>query len=141
MSFHPIQVLIIAFALFAFSRSVLRFREGALSAVWLAFWGAFWAVVGTVSLLPRAASRLAEILGVGRGVDALMYMAIIGLFYGVFRLFVRIERIEHEITLLVRALALQDRAGQAKENQAGAAPPVLQKIYAEQESRGHHSNL
>ena len=62
-----IQLIIIAFAVFAASRTVLRLRDGSVSLGWGVFWLAFWAAVAVVTLLPQTASAFAGILGVGRG--------------------------------------------------------------------------
>ena len=63
-------------------------------------------IVSVVVLLPNTANILANFVGVGRGVDVIIYVAIIALFYLVFRLFVMIEDVEREITNLVRILSV-----------------------------------
>jgi len=108
-----IQIVIIAFAAFALSRTVLKLRQGEVHSAWAAAWAVLWIGTAVVAVLPQTASWFASILGVGRGADAVVYLSIILLFYVMFRVFVRLERIEHEITLLVREMAMRDR------NQAG----------------------
>ncbi len=103
-----IQLLIIAFALFAISRTVLRLRDGSVALGWGVFWLVFWGAVTVVTVLPQTASAFAALLGVGRGADAVMYLALVVLYYVVFRIFVRLEKIEHDITRLVRDRALSD---------------------------------
>jgi len=102
-----IQIFLIVFALFAMTRVIIQFRKGALSLAVLFLWILFWALVGVVVLLPKTTDVFAQLVGVGRGVDAIMYMAILALFYLVFRLYVAIEHIEQEITRFVRAMAAQ----------------------------------
>jgi hypothetical protein len=102
-----IQIFIVLFVLFAISRAVVRLRDGVLGVAWFAFWLAMWLVLGVVAVLPQTTTVIAEFLGVGRGVDAVIYTAIIFLFYLVFRLFLKIEKLEHEITLMVRELGLR----------------------------------
>ena len=60
-----------------------------------------------VALLPQTTSWVARIIGVGRGVDAVIYGAILFLYYLVFRMFVRLEKIDHDISLVVRQLSLR----------------------------------
>lgn len=103
-----IQILIIAFLLFAVSRTVSKFREGKLSLVWFVFWLAFWIGVGVVVIVPETTSYLAALVGITRGADLVVYSAIIVLFYLVFRILVKIESIEQEITKAVRAEALRE---------------------------------
>jgi hypothetical protein len=106
-----IQIFIVAFVIFAASRSILRFREGALGRGELALWLLFWSAVGVAALLPRVTEWFARLLGVGRGVDAAIYVSIILLFYLVFRIFVRLDKIDHDLTLLVRRETLDRRRG------------------------------
>ncbi len=102
-----IQILIILFVLFAISRTIRQFHAGALTLLFLMGWVFFWMVVGGVTLMPQTTDMLATILGVGRGVDVIIYLSIIALFYLGFRLFVKIEDLEREITHLVRTLAVR----------------------------------
>jgi hypothetical protein len=101
-----IQFLIVAFSVFAIARTFRQFRKGKLTLAFLFLWILFWVVVGIVVVLPQTTDALARFVGVGRGVDAIMYVSIIALFYAVFRLLVRIEDVEREITKLVRILAI-----------------------------------
>lgn len=103
-----IQIIIVIFILFVISRVYLRFRDKSITLVEFILWNLLWLGIGVVILLPQTTSLLAKILGVGRGVDAVIYLAIIILFYGLFRLYVKLEFIEHEITQIVRKLSLRD---------------------------------
>lgn len=110
-----IQILILLFAVFAISRAVRQFRHGALTILWLIFWIVFWFVVAGVTLSPQTTDTIAKIAGVGRGADFVIYLSLIALFYLVFRLFVKIEDVEQEITKLVRRIAMEeDKGGQGK---------------------------
>jgi len=103
-----IQIFIVAFAIFGALGALKRFRQGRLPIFWLAFWLLFWGVVAVVGVLPQSTDIAARFVGVGRGADFAVYLSIIALFYLVFRLFVKIEDQETEITKLVRTLALRD---------------------------------
>ncbi|TAL51340.1 DUF2304 family protein [Patescibacteria group bacterium] len=103
-----IQVLIIVFALFAVTRTVLQFKKGAVSRRWLLFWMLFWLGAGTVAALPQTADSLARTVGVGRGADVVIYLSLIVIFYLIFRLYVKIEQVESEITGLVRKLTMDE---------------------------------
>jgi small membrane protein len=103
-----IQGFIILFALFAISRTYLQFRAGKLTLAWLFVWVIFWIGTGVVAALPQTTDIAAKFVGVGRGADFLVYIAVIGLFYLMFRLFLKIEDLEREITQLVRKLAIEE---------------------------------
>ncbi|MFA5029985.1 MAG: DUF2304 family protein [Patescibacteria group bacterium] len=110
-----LQILAIVFILFAASRVFLRFREKTLTTIEFIIWLFIWGIAALVVVLPYVSTFIAKVLGVGRGVDALIYISIIILFYGLFRIYVKLEFIEHELTLLVRKKALED--GKKEENE------------------------
>lgn len=104
-----IQILIVLFSLFAITRALRQFRQGALTIAWLIVWVFFWLAVGGVVLAPQTTDALARFVGVGRGADFIIYISLTALFYLAFRLFVKIEDVEREITRLVRKLALEEQ--------------------------------
>lgn len=108
MSLLPIQILMVAFAVFAAARAVSQFRAGRLRIAVLACWLALWAALAVIGVLPQSASAVAGFLGVGRGVDLVMYVSLGALFFLVFRLYVKHEETEREITRLVREVSLKD---------------------------------
>ena len=103
-----IQYIIIVFALFAIVRAFMQFRKGNVSIKWMIFWLLFWMVAVLVVWLPQTTEIAARFVGVGRGVDVAIYISLPVLFYLVFRLFVKIEDLERDITKLVRKVALKD---------------------------------
>ncbi len=108
MTLLPVQFLILAFALFALARAFAQFRAGRLSIFWFLSWMILWVAVAMVGVLPKTATLFANAVGVGRGSDLVIYVSLAALFYLVFRLFVKIEDTQREITRLVRTLALKD---------------------------------
>ncbi len=76
-------------------------------------WSLLWIAGAVLVLWPGVSSRLAAAVGVGRGVDLVVYIAILAIFYLLFRIIVRIERIEHSITDIVRKDALAPRHSEA----------------------------
>lgn len=102
-----IQVLVVAFAVFALSRVVLRFRKRTIGIVECGFWFCFWVAVAAVGVVPDATYRLAAVLGVGRGVDAVSYVTLLMLCYLAFRQRITVRSLEQQLTQLVRKLALE----------------------------------
>jgi hypothetical protein len=103
-----IQIFLVAFAVFALSRVILRFRKGGLPLVHLLTWFAFWATAIVAVLRPATTSAVAAWVRVGRGTDLVMYVSVVVLFYALFRAFGRIEELERQITRVVRAAALKE---------------------------------
>src|SRR3989338_4584488 len=93
-----IQAIIILFAIFALVRALSRYRQGRLPRGWLAFWIIFWFAVVFVAVSPSVTDRAAHFVGVGRGADFAIYLSVVALFYLAFRLFVKIEDVERDVT-------------------------------------------
>ncbi len=104
-----LQVLGIVFALFAVSRAVLRYKDKSINGFELIFWSAMWLSVVAVASFPGIFTTLSTLLGIGRGVDTLLYAGMILLFYLLFRLYVRVEEQKKEITKLVREIAVEKK--------------------------------
>ena len=102
-----IQAVLIVFFLYAIFKVVERFRERALAFWWMFFWAAFWVIAGVVALLPNSASYFARLVGIGRGADLVVYVALVAIFFSLFRLLVMMEKMKREITLLTRKEALE----------------------------------
>jgi hypothetical protein len=55
---HAIQIVLLCFAVFAFSRVLIRYRRGGMRMLHLGLWLVFWASVVVVALLPDTTSLL-----------------------------------------------------------------------------------
>lgn len=103
-----VKTLFTIFALFAWSRAVIRFYSKDLNAKELIFWTFTWLVMIILVFVPGKTNFVAGILGMDRGNDAMFFLAIVILFYATYRLYVKSNESEKEITRLVRALALKN---------------------------------
>jgi hypothetical protein len=85
-----------------------RKRQGAVGLRVASLWslGTIGALV--VVWIPETASRAAQLFGVGRGADLVVYLGLVLLFVLVFLLHVSHVRLERQLTDLVRKEALQD---------------------------------
>lgn len=102
------QTILVIFFLFAIAKVWGRYQTKDLSWRGAGLWSVFWVLAGVVVLWPNSTAFFAKRLGLGRGVDLVIYLALAGLFFVVFRLMVKIERLNREITLLTRRVALDD---------------------------------
>lgn len=103
-----IQILLSLFLIFAFIKVIGRFRAKEISYWSLIFWLLFWIVVAMVVWQPNLSTELANRLGVGRGTDLVMYVSVAVLFYLMFRQTVRLEKMEKNVTKIVREIALRN---------------------------------
>ena len=100
------QVFLILFACFAMYKIWQQYRADKVSGHWLRVWTILWVVVILVALWPQTTDLVAERVGVGRGADLLVYIAIVFLMYGFARVLSTQEKQRQELTDLVRKLAI-----------------------------------
>ena len=100
------QVFLLAFIAFAASRAVRQFRRGVSGRREVLFWIALWCAAAVVVAWPEFLSRVAGAVHIGRGVDVATYTALVLLFYLLFRIVGRLDRIEQDITRIVSSKAL-----------------------------------
>ncbi len=105
-----LQSVAAIFAIFAISRVYLRFKERKLSSLAFIFWIFVW-LAGVIAVLdPDSTTKFAKLVGIGRGVDAILYASIVIIFYMIFRIYVKIEDTQRDITQLTRKIALKEVA-------------------------------
>ncbi len=104
-----IQILAIFFVLFALWRVTLKFKKRELKLIEFLIWLIFWLAVGLAFITPESLTKLANLLGIGRGADLVLYVAVVVVFYLIFRIFVRLEKMERNITKVVRKNTLEDK--------------------------------
>ncbi|MBU0597838.1 DUF2304 family protein [Patescibacteria group bacterium] len=110
-----IKILVSIFVLFAVSRVYLRYRDGSVRVIAFIVWLLLWGGIAFFVWWPKFSDIIASGVGIGRGIDALVYISIVALFYAMFRVYIKLEFIEHEITSLVRNLALSDKLNKIKD--------------------------
>ncbi len=102
-----LQIVVVIFAVFAWSRALLRLRDRKISFWEFVFWTIIWAAVAVTSLLPQTADIVSDFFGVSRPIDLAVYVSILLLLYLVFRLYVKQEQQVQETTKLVRTIAIK----------------------------------
>jgi len=102
-----LQIIITAFAVFAVSRSYLRFKQNSESLWEFILWIVVWASVVVVVFVPQITDIPARILGFGRGIDVVVSLSIVFLFYSIYRVYSKIEKVDQDITKLTREIALK----------------------------------
>jgi len=111
-----IHIVITIFVLFAMSRTFLRLREGEINKAQFAFWFVVWSLVAVVGYWPGVTQNLADFLGIDRGIDSVVYVSIVILFYLVYRAYVKLEHLEQDITKVIREEAISEFSKNAKKD-------------------------
>ena len=109
-----IAISIIAIIIF---RLFLQVRKEKIGKAEFYLWLFFWLTAGLAIVFIRRIDAFVASLGFSAsGIDVLLYAAAAVLFYLIFRLRLRVERTERNITRLVREMALKD--GVSKNNKS-----------------------
>lgn len=103
---RPIQVLLLAFVLFTGIKVVQKYKQRGIHLFELIFWTLIWGGAAVTISFPETAQLLADLLGIGRGADLIIYTTLLVALYLIFRIHLTLDRIEQEITEIVRATAL-----------------------------------
>ncbi len=71
---------------------------------------------------PQATSRVAHAIGIGRGADLVSYCAVIVMLVGFWMVYLRLRRVQRQVTLLVRHLAIAEAEESPAELATSASP-------------------
>jgi len=106
-----IQIITTIVVLFLITRVGSKLKRKEITFNEAILWSVLWFSVGIVVLFPQIADRVAQEVGLetATGIDLVVYIAVGLAFYLIFRLFVHIERIERDITKVIRHIALKDK--------------------------------
>lgn len=103
-----IQIIVSIFLLLTILKTLARKKSKELSLKETIAWLIVWLGTGFIFWFPKYTTRIANILGIGRGADLIIYSSIIILAYLIFRIFIHLDRIEKNITKLTREEALKN---------------------------------
>lgn len=105
-----LQIFATLFALFAMSRVFLRLKEHQLEIREALFWTLIWAGMLTVVWVPATANLISTTLGLetSRPVDTIIYVGMVLLFYLVYRMHAKHEKLQQEFTRLVRLVSIKE---------------------------------
>jgi|SRR5665647_1656780 len=94
------KLIILLFIAFAASRAYLRFKDKSIGKLNLFFWIILWCLVLFLVFDPQISDTIGLFLGIQHGTDTAFFFANLILFYLVFRLYVKIESVDRDITRL-----------------------------------------
>lgn len=113
---NTFQLVFITFCAIQAVLALRRFAKTRQVAA-LVFLGA-WSLAIALIANPTVTTRVAQSVGIGRGVDFVTYSLLIAFLWAHYQHYLRYKRVENEVTSLVRELAI----AQAWRPGAGAAP-------------------
>jgi small membrane protein len=101
-----IQIVATGIILVIFGQLALRVIKDKASIVKILFWLIFWGAALVLIWLPQGTiDSIGQFFGVEKGLDLVVYMSIIILFYIVLRIYNKVDKLQKNITKLVREIA------------------------------------
>ena len=98
-----IEILIMIFAVFAFVKTILKLKDNAIS--WKGF--CFWTLVWTGLIVLVLFRKKIGGFGIDDPFKTVVMISVIVLFYLMFRMFIKIDKVEQEITKVTREIAVK----------------------------------
>jgi hypothetical protein len=74
-------------------------------------WLMLWCATGTVLVYPQLTVTAAHAMGIGRGADLVFYCNVLATLVGFFAIYIRQRKIDHQLTVMVRELAIINAVG------------------------------
>lgn len=108
------QIIATIYILLVILRVIGRYKAGRIPKSEMLLWIAFWLLLDGAVWWPRGTDLVANALGISRGYELIVAAALAALFYLTFQLFSQVHHLEHELTRLVRSLALSQSREAAK---------------------------
>ena len=116
---RPVQFILIVLLGLGTYLYFNRLRSGILDRMMVLL----FAVLGALmTIVPDFTTRVANLVGVGRGVDLFFYLSILGLAFMCLLLYSRIRQLESSITELTRALAVKKANDPDETARSGGRP-------------------
>jgi len=110
----------IVFVLFAISFArLIRYRR-----LWNGFWVVLWVAAGVAIAYPKVTQDIATTLGITRGVDLVLYLSVLLTGVGFFMLYTHLQRVEMQLTTLVRQIGIQQAIAEQRNAPAGPESKV-----------------
>jgi hypothetical protein len=104
---QTIALIIIAFFLL---RLIKQKKKKEINANEFVLWLSFWIISAGAIIFLKKIDALVALLGFsGSGIDVLLYIGVITLFYFIFKLRLKLEKIENSISELVRKEAIKNK--------------------------------
>ncbi len=106
-----VKVFSVALAAIAISKSYVDFRARAESAQMFLLWTLTWITIVVVALFPSIVDIILAYSGSGTaGLGTIFGMGLVFLLFVVYRIYVKLEKVEQNLTRTIQEIALKDWA-------------------------------
>ena len=100
--------LILIFVMVMYFKLLMDLKKDKISLRRFLAWIFIWFALSVIAFFPQIVVFFSNLIGIERAKDLPIYLSIIILFYLLFRVGIKIEKIDQEITKMVKSIALDD---------------------------------
>ncbi|MBI2047047.1 DUF2304 family protein [Candidatus Pacearchaeota archaeon] len=102
-----LQIIVSVLVLAVLIKLVMDLKKGKVTLNKFYLWALAWIALAVIVFFPELVIFIANLVGIERARDLPIYVSIILLFYLLFKIGIKIEKVEQEITTLVKNLAIK----------------------------------
>ncbi len=100
------QLLLSVLILFILLKTLYAFTSRQISRSFFILWISVWLSGLVVIYYPGLLTMIARFLNIGRGVDFALYVSVILIFYMIYKINLKLEKINKDITKLIRFITV-----------------------------------
>ncbi|MEA4957877.1 hypothetical protein SDC9_29489 [bioreactor metagenome] len=100
------QILVVIIAILAILLVFNRFHKKKTSVTTFVLWVLLWILLAIFAIVPESSTKIASVIGIGRGLDLIIIFGVIGSYYLIFRVYMKLEKLDQDITELVRKISI-----------------------------------
>lgn len=95
-------------ALIAIIWFITRYLKGKNSFFTVLLWSLFWIVVSLFAIFPEISMTFARIFGITRGLDFIIILVFVILFYTILKLYFIVDKMQNDLNKIVKEVALNN---------------------------------
>ncbi len=100
------QFILSSIIIFIIFKTLKSFKRGNLSKIFTIIWLFFWIIILFLIFQQGILTGIANLIGIGRGVDLAIYLSIIIIFYLIYKILEHQNNIDQKITEIIRENAI-----------------------------------
>lgn len=87
---------------------IARYFKGKNAFSTVILWSLFWIVVSFFALFPNASTKFASLFGITRGLDFIIILVFVILFYTILKLYFIVDKLQNDLNKIVKEVALNN---------------------------------
>ena len=87
---------------------ISRYLKGKNSFFTVFLWSIFWIVVSLFAIFPNVSMNFARIFGITRGLDFIIILVFVILFYTILKLYFIVDKMQNDLNKIVKEVALNN---------------------------------